>query len=244
MRDVVVSNSDGVAWIELRRADRANALSAALVDELIAAVNGAIESRAHVLVLSGEGRSFCGGFDLGGLDQETDASLAYRLLRIELLLQTIHYAPMYTVALAHGAISGAGADLVAACAKRVGAPDAQFQFPGIRFGILLGTNRLRSLIGARALSVILEQERLDAVQARQLGLLSQVAEPSEWRGIIDEVRQAIQSVPAGAVGAAMQLDQEAGAHDLGVLARSVCVSGLKERVTAYWERARVKTRNA
>lgn len=238
MSSLAVSRSDDVTWIELRRPDRANALSAELVDELIEAVNGAVESRARVLVLSGEGRSFCGGFDLGGLEQETDASLAYRLLRIELLLQTIHYAPLYTVALAHGPVSGAGADLVAACARRVGASDSQFRFPGIRFGILLGTGRLRSLIGARALSVVLEQEHLDAVQARRLGLLSQLAEPSEWNAVVEDVRRAVRTVPAGAVRSVMQLGQEAGARDLGILAQSVCLPGLKERITAYWESAR------
>jgi enoyl-CoA hydratase/carnithine racemase len=238
MRTVDVSNDGAIAWIRLQRPERANALSAELVEDLLEAVGGAIESRARVLVLSGAGRSFCGGFDLEGLDQETDGSLAYRFLRIERLLQTLYYAPLYTVALSHGAVSGAGADLVAACGKRIAAPGTSFRFPGIRFGVVLGTNRLLDLVGNRARSLILEQEMVDAAEAQRINLIDQVAEPSEWQSLIEASCRSVEKVSAAAVREVMQLDEQAGNRDLGILARSVSEPGLKERIRAYWGAAK------
>lgn len=230
--------SGDVAGVRLNRPDKANALSLEMVEALLAAINDAMESPARVLVLSGTGPSFCGGFDLSTLEHENDASLVYRFVRIEMLLQTLYYAPLYTVALAHGAVSGAGADMVAACSRRIAAPDSSLRFPGIRFGAVLGTRRLQQLVGARARTVLLEQERIGVDEALRINLIDRIAERDEWDAIIERLGRDVASVPEAPARRVMQMDADEGYRDLGLLVRSIAEPGLKQRMQAYWQAAR------
>lgn len=233
----VLRDGDGT-WIKLDRAEKANALSAELVERLLEAVTEAIDAQARVLVLSGAGRSFCAGFDLSALDRETDATLAYRFLRIELLLQALHYAPLYTVALAHGPVAGAGADLFAACGKRIAAPGTTFRMPGIRFGILLGTGRLAGLIGHRSRALVAEQETIEAAEAARIGLVDTIAEPSQWGTMVSRIGETVGKTPDTALQRLMCFDRSDGDRDMGILARTLAEPGLKERICAYWQEAR------
>lgn len=132
----------GPVWtVTLDRPDRANALSADLVEALHATLDDADAARPDALVLRGNVRHFAAGFDLGGLDDETDASLALRFLRIGLLLERLVAAPYVTVAVAEGAAVGAGADLVLACDHRLVDPAVTLRFPGSAFGVVLGAGR-------------------------------------------------------------------------------------------------------
>jgi len=138
----------GDVWtVTLDRPERANALSAGLVEALHDALDAADEARPEALVLRGNARHFAAGFDLGGLDEQTDASLALRFLRIGLLLERLIATPYVTVAVAEGAAVGAGADLVLACDHRLVGPDVTLRFPGSAFGVALGAVR-RAELGA------------------------------------------------------------------------------------------------
>lgn len=138
--------SRGRVWtVTLDRPWRANALSPELVEALHSVLDEAEEARPRALVLRGNNRHFCAGFDLTGLEGETDATLAHRFLRIGLLLDRLLAAPYLTVAVADGAAVGAGADLVVHCDHRLLAPSVQLRFPGAGFGVTLGAVRRREL---------------------------------------------------------------------------------------------------
>jgi len=138
----------GPYWtVTLDRPQRANALSADLVEDLHRVLDEAEVARPGALVLRGNGRHFAAGFDLGGLDRESDASLAWRFLRIGVLLERLMAAPYRTVAVAEGAAVGAGADLVLACDHRLVAETVTLRFPGSAFGVELGAVR-RAELGA------------------------------------------------------------------------------------------------
>lgn len=139
----------GDVWtVTLDRPHRANALSADLVEALHEVLDDAATERPDALVLRGNARHFAAGFDLGGLDDETDASLALRFLRIGVLLERLIAAPYRTIAVAEGTAVGAGADLVLACDHRLVDPAVTLRFPGAAFGVALGTVR-RAELGAR-----------------------------------------------------------------------------------------------
>lgn len=136
----------GDIWtVTLDRPERANALSAELVEALHEVLDEAASARPEALVLRGNHRHFAAGFDLGGLAAETDASLGLRFLRIGSLLERLLVAPYRTVAVAEGAAVGAGADLVLACDDRLVAPGVALRFPGAAFGVALGTVRRAEL---------------------------------------------------------------------------------------------------
>ncbi|SDU08732.1 Enoyl-CoA hydratase/carnithine racemase [Pseudomonas pohangensis] len=236
---------DGVARITLNQPDRANALGPALVEALIDGIDEAVAENVHTLVLAGEGKSFCGGLDLSRLAEESDADLAHRLLRIEVLLQKVYRAPCYTVALTHGTISGAGADLAAACIRRVAAERTRFRFPGIRFGVVLGTRRLVELVGARGYRIILEQEMLNAEDALNTGLITDIIEAEAWAALVEDIGSRIGALPGHAVKrvALVGRDEEHCERDMGVLARSLVEPGLRGRVQRYWESALAAAQN-
>ncbi len=120
MSDPLLIQIDGNAVIlTLSRPDVGNCLSAALVEELHRGLDRFEESSAKVLIFQGKGRHFCTGFDLAGLAEQSDADLALRFIRIEQLLARIWNAPYPTIAIAADRTVGAGADLFAACDRRI-----------------------------------------------------------------------------------------------------------------------------
>ncbi|RZS81154.1 enoyl-CoA hydratase/isomerase family protein [Pigmentiphaga kullae] len=227
----------GVRRILLDRPASGNALSADLVAALTEAVDACVRDGVRRLVIEGAGRHFCTGVDLSALDRETDDSLLARFVRIELLLQAVHQAPFETVAIAHGRVAGAGADLFAACRRRLVRGDASFAFPGAAgFGLVLGTRRLALLVGGdtaqawvrsgrwidadEALAVGLAQARIDA--AEKLDAPCAHAPDARTQAWLDQAVQAPQ----------------ADDLDLALLARSAARPGLRQRIQEYAARVR------
>lgn len=241
---VTLKIHQGIARIALNRAERANALNSELVEALISAVNSAISEGVSTLILSGEGKTFCGGLDLSTLNEESEADLAHRLLRIELLLQTLYQAPCYTIALTHGTISGAGADLAAVCNRRIATTRTRYRFPGIRFGILLGTRRLIELVGKRGYSIILEQQLFDSAEARDIGFISDIVEADEWETLTLDIAAHIAVLPEYARREVLGVNKPMSdcQADMGILAHSLIQPGLKTRMQEYWESAQAAAR--
>jgi enoyl-CoA hydratase/carnithine racemase len=232
----------GLAICRLDRPARGNALSVPLVQGLADALaEASARADVHTLVLHGAGRHFCTGFDLGSLSEESDASLLARFVGIEMLLDAVWRAPLRTVAVAHGAVVGAGADLLAACDQRLLAAGASVRFPGAGFGIVLGTRRLGHRVGAaRALQWVSEGTRISAAEALATGLATGVLEPAAAEGDADAALATAlaQLAPVGvrrATFAALRgaLDDGAGDADLAALVRSAAAPGLKARIEAY-----------
>jgi len=149
MSDELLRKHEGhVTRLTLNRPQKANALSGALVEALLDAVEYACTDGTRLLVIEAAGDHFCAGFDFTGYQDASEGDLALRFIRIETLLQEIHHAPFETLAFAHGRNFGAGADLVAACSQRIAAPGSTFRMPGLRFGVVLGTRRLAARVGA------------------------------------------------------------------------------------------------
>lgn len=221
--------------LTLTRPEKMNALSAELVEALIAAVDAAPAQGAEVIVLRGEGRNFSAGFDFGDWEAQGEGDLLLRFVRIETLLQRVAASPCLTVGLAHGRNFGAGVDLFGACKWRVAAPDAAFRMPGLKFGLVLGTRRFAALVGAERARAILEQASVfDAGQAHRDGFVSHLAAPDSWP---DLERQAAQAAGALTGAARAQLYAALSAEqpdiDLARLVRSAAEPGLKARVAAY-----------
>jgi enoyl-CoA hydratase len=254
--------AEGIAYVELNRPARGNALSAPMVEALLAAITRACaDPDVHTLALAGAGRHFCTGFDLGGLEEASDGDLVLRFVRIETLLDAVWRAPVRTVAIATGRTWGAGADLFAACDLRLASPQSTFRFPGASFGIVLGTRRLAERVGTdRARAWVTQGVTLDAVEATAAGLATVTVgappppedgrdawgawqreafgePPAIDRPTLAAVRAA--SRPAGGPGADALADA-----DLAALVRSATRPGLKARILEYRERSRPPTPSA
>lgn len=221
--------------LTLARPEKMNALSADLVEALIAALDEAEGHGAKVIVLQGEGRNFSAGFDFGDWQTQSEGDLLLRFVRIETLLQRLAGSPCLTVALAHGRNFGAGVDVFGACKWRISAPDATFRMPGLKFGLVLGTRRFASLVGVERARTVLEQAAtFNAEDALRDGFASRLAPPPEWAQIGD---QALETASALSDDSRVQLyaalSQESPDTDLARLVRSAAAPGLKDRVAAY-----------
>lgn len=232
---LLIENAGATRTLTLNRPDKANALDATLVDALAVAVEAARSDGTRLLVLKGAGRHFCAGFDFDGYESASESDLLLRFARIELLLQSLYHAPYATLALAQGRNFGAGVDLVLACGGRIGAPDAQFRMPGLKFGLQLGTRRLASRIGGDAARALLAASRtFGADEALRLGFLHEIAAPDAWPARIERAAADAQRLSAAAAArlhAATVNDTRAA--DLADLVRSAIEPGLKERISEY-----------
>src|SRR5688500_10757754 len=167
--------------LTLDRPDKANALSAELVEALIGAVAEAEAAGIPVVVIRGNGRNLSAGFDFSGYESLSEGDLLLRFVRIEMLLQAIDRSPCLTIAFAHGRNFGAGVDLFAACRWRIAAPDATFRMPGLGFGLVLGTRRFAAIVGRERARALLEGlETFRAERALELGFLREVVAQEEW----------------------------------------------------------------
>lgn len=242
---LVVSECDGYVSLVLTRAERGNSLSAELVEAMHEALDAATRNGAKLMVIEGEGRNFCTGFDLAGLEDMSDGDLLARFVRIEQLLARIWAAPFTTLAVAHGRTFGAGADLFAACSVRLALPEASFSFPGAAFGLVLGTRRLARRIGEdAALAAVTGGEVIDAPRAARLGLATRIVQPEALNEVLGSIRQAALRLDAPTIATLRQAAGETAAEqdrDLAALVRSATRPGLVDRIMSYRKSVRTSS---
>ena len=232
---VTLEQSDDVWTLSLARAEKRNALSAQLVEDLLELVQRAPAEGARVLVFRGEGKNFSAGFDLSDAEQHSEGDLVLRFIRVEMLLQAVASSPCLTVGLAHGRTFGAGVDLIASCRQRYAAADATFRMPGLKFGLVLGTRRFGEIVGREAAASLQEEATtFDAARAQDIGFLHGIAEQEELPAIIERARTKASALPAWSRGALYQVLSSAQADtDLAWLVRSAARPGLKQRIAQY-----------
>lgn len=238
MNDELIRKHEGhVTRLTLNRPQKANALSASLVEALLNAVEYAYTDGTRLLILEGAGAHFCAGFDFTAYQEQSDGDLALRLIRIETLLQQLYHAPFESLILAHGRNFGAGADLVVSGGIRVAAPGTTFLMPGLRFGVVLGTRRLVHRIGADHARAVLSTSRtFDANEALKMNFVTRISAEAEWPALAAAVRADCELLtPAAAAALHRQAVVDSRAEDMATLANSVGVPGLKERIRLYRE---------
>ena len=180
MNKVLLDKREGFAIATLNRPDEMNALSRELRDDFVAALNDCIDDDAiRVLILTGNGRAFCAGFDLKELgqsdanpDQKADNAMARAMESFE--------GPIIGAINGH-AITG-GFELALACDVLIASENARFADTHARVGILPGwglSQKLPRLIGlSRAKELSFTGSPLPAQQACEWGLVNHVV-PAE-----------------------------------------------------------------
>jgi methylglutaconyl-CoA hydratase len=176
----------GVLTLALDRPDKRNALNAALVRALHAALDRAdLDPDVRVVALRGEGKDFCAGADLEELLASAELSPAENeaaARRLGELFLRMRRLPKPTVAVVQGRALAGGAGLVTACDLAVAAESAQLGYPEIQRGFVpaMVMTLLRRAVGEKsALDLVLTGRLLPAAEARSLGLLARVVPDGE-----------------------------------------------------------------
>ncbi len=202
--------SNGVAELTLNRPQVGNAVNHAMVDRLELLLTD-LEARDDVaaLVVRGAGeRFFCAGGDLDEYPR-LDTEGARRLsLRMQVVTDRISRLPMLTVAALNGHVVGGGLEIALACDLRVADAGSRLVRPEIGMGLVPpwgGLHRMRDLVGrARTLHLLLVENTVEAVRAREVGLVDVVAERSAVESATALAR-AVVALPRPSVRAALRL---------------------------------------
>jgi 2-(1,2-epoxy-1,2-dihydrophenyl)acetyl-CoA isomerase len=179
---ITAASENGVATLTLNRPEVMNGLDARMRAELLHALRATAE-RARVVVLTGAGRAFCSGQDLGARRKAGDVDLE-RTLREEYepLLRAIYDCPVPTIAAVNGPAAGAGANLALACDVCIAAESAFFIQAFSRIGLIPdagGTYWLPRQVGfAKAMGAALFADRISARQASDWNMI--------WEAVPDE----------------------------------------------------------
>jgi enoyl-CoA hydratase/carnithine racemase len=180
-----VGRSGAVYTIALARPERLNAINAQMVAELNAAMTAAERDEdVRAILLHGEGRAFCAGFDLKeGTAQTRKGSADWReVYRRDLdVIMRFWRSPLPTVAAVHGYALAGGCELAMACDVTVAASDARFGEPELRFASGIAALLLPWLANPkRAKEMLLTgNDRIAAEEARELGIVNRVVPEGE-----------------------------------------------------------------
>jgi len=213
MDEVVVCRRQGPAlWVTLNRPESHNAMNPAMIAALTAVFQALPEQPdVRVVVLTGNGRSFCAGADLAFMRAAADYTFAENVADGEAifdLMTAVDTCLQPVVGRINGAAIGGGVGLVSCCDIVVAVRRAQFAFSEARLGIVpavISPFVLAKIGVGNGRELFLTGERFSAERAQQIGLVQHVvAEEALDEVVADRVQNLLQAAP-GAQAAAKEL---------------------------------------
>jgi enoyl-CoA hydratase len=180
---ILVRREDAVGIVQLNRPQALNALSTALIDEVVAAFQAFdADPTIGCLVLTGNDRAFAAGADI---KEMAEASAVEMMTRDNLARwERIRQIKKPIIAAVSGFALGGGCELAMACDMIIAGETAQFGQPEINIGVMPGaggTQRLTRALGkAKAMELILTGRMVSAAEAEQLGLVTRVVPPEAY----------------------------------------------------------------
>lgn len=173
----VRTSIDGpVAILTIDRPDKRNALDDATRREMLGALDVLRADKAvRVLVITGSGKAFVSGADVGEFKDRTPVQMLARLRAGPALIEAVDAFPKPVIAMINGYCLGSGHELAMACDIRIASEDAKFGQPEVNLGMMPGggaTQRLPRLVGlGRALLLMYTGQILDSTEAYRYGLV-------------------------------------------------------------------------
>ncbi len=220
---ILEGKHDGIATLVMNRPDRLNALNI----ELGSALNDALgriakDDTVRVVILTGAGRAFCAGGDLGliGKGRETGATQELEpLLRagMQAVLE-MRTMPQPVIAAINGAAAGAGMNIALAADIRIAAEEATFGQNFAKVGLFPdygGTYFLPQLVGpAKAAELFYTGDMIDAKTALSLGLVNHVVPGAQLETEVKKHAQKIAQGPPVAIRAMKRVLFESDEQEL------------------------------
>jgi 2-(1,2-epoxy-1,2-dihydrophenyl)acetyl-CoA isomerase len=246
---ITVEAVDGVTTITLNRPEVMNALNRGLRAEVTEALRVAYTGR--VIVLTGAGRAFCSGQDLG--DAQALGAVDFEaVLRDEYvpMIRAITDAPVPVIAAVNGVAAGAGANLALACDLVIACESASFIQAFARIGLIPdagGTSFLPRRVGLqRAMGAALLAEPVSAAKAEAWGMIWEAVPDDRFAEVVSARAAQLASGPTGAYAALKQALRGAFDRDLETqLALEARLQGdcgasadFREGVAAFLEKRR------
>ena len=206
MAFVTLEREGHIALITMNRPEALNALNRQVLEELSQVLDQVeADPELYVAIVTGAGRSFVAGADIGQMSTLSSAEAkAFGLFGNQVFLKLENLSKP-TIAAVNGFALGGGCELSMACDIRVASEKAKFGQPEVGLGITPGfggTQRLPRIVGtANAMELILTAQTINAARALEIGLVSHVYAPEE---LMDKAMELANAIAANAQVAVRQ----------------------------------------
>lgn len=202
--DISVEREDATAVVTMRRPEKRNALSLAMMRELAGALDElGGDGSVRAIILAGEGPAFSAGHDLREL-RGADAPAYEEIFgQCVTLMQTIESISQPVIAEVGALATAAGCQLVATCDLAIASTQARFATPGVRIGLFCSTPMValsRDVGRKRAMQMLLTGEPIDANTALEWGLINAVVTPDSLRTATRDLAAKIAASSRAVVG--------------------------------------------
>ncbi len=217
---ILLQVQNGVAVIRLNRPDKFNSFNRAMALSLQEALDNAEDDPAvRAIYITGEGKAFCAGQDLGeaidgsgpGIEKIVNEHYNPIILRLRRIEKPI-------VCAVNGVAAGAGANIALACDVVIAAESASFIQAFSKIGLIPdsgGTFLLPKLVGfQRASALMMLGDKVSAAEALQMGMLYKVAPDAELEATAMNVARTLASMPTKAIGLTKRLLNEGATNSL------------------------------
>lgn len=182
-----------IATITLNRPEKRNALSLAMLDEIVTALNQIEFSDALVVIVTGAGKAFCAGMDLDELKSLTGKSHPENLAdsrRMAHFFRRLYDFPKPTIAAVNGAAIAGGTGIATMCDFTLAVPEAKFGYTEVRIGFVpaIVSAILVWQVGHKiARDLLLTGRIFDAAEANRLGLVNEILGAQQLLGRAREI---------------------------------------------------------
>ncbi|MGO4811864.1 enoyl-CoA hydratase [Cupriavidus sp. 2MCAB6] len=199
-------DAPGVLRLTMNRPEAFNALSEDLLDALFDAfARAGADASVRVVVLAAAGRAFCAGHDLREMRAAPSHDYYRRLFdRCTRMMMAMQKMPQPVIARVQGIATAAGCQLVAMCDLAVAADVARFAVSGVNLGLFCATPGValsRNLSRKHAMEMLLTGDMIDAMEARDRGLVNRVVPADALDAEVARLAASICAKPAAAVAA-------------------------------------------
>jgi 2-(1,2-epoxy-1,2-dihydrophenyl)acetyl-CoA isomerase len=223
-QEILLAQQGAVLTITMNRPDKLNAATDTMLAELIDAFKGAEkDSSVRAILVTGAGKGFCAGQDLGAAKERGagNGSMSYgEHLRhtYNPLILRMRQMPKPIIGAINGVAAGAGMGMAMACDVRISAESASFLQAFVKIGLVPdsgSTWMLPRLIGmTRALDLTLSGRKINAQEALDWGLLTQVVPDSDLMLVANQIASEYAAAPTKAIGYIKQALAFAQTHSL------------------------------
>ena len=245
---LIVEAGAPIAIITMNRPDRRNALSLALMEELIDCFRAlGQQQEIRVIILAANGPAFSAGHDLSELIDRQIGEYRHVFDVCAELMMVIQSIPQPVIAEVQGIATAAGCQLVATCDLAVASEKSRFATPGVRIGLFCTTPMValtRAIGRKRALEMLLTGAPIDAPTALEWGLVNHVVPAERLRGEVFSLAERITEASPFTVSVGKQafytqidLDQpKAYAYAKEVMSLNAMAQDAQEGMGAFLEK--------
>lgn len=203
MAHVEYTLSDDICTIRLNRPEKLNAMTPEMWTGVTQSIAQAADDDARVIVLTGVGRAFCAGDDIGTLAEIDDEYDVRRLADVVLgCFSAVESSPLPVIGKANGSAYGGGFELLISTDLAVVPQGTTFSLPETRIGAypFYGAKRLARLIGRqRAMDIAIAGRELSAQEAVDWGLFARAVPGDEVDSVVADIISNLKQASPGAI---------------------------------------------